>query len=95
MRALAAGQRCWKWVVVGGSTRVPLVRERVVVNSLAAPPLTAIDPDKVVAIGAAIRSRYHPGAATKPDSELLLDRRHSASARVGDETRPGGESDPA
>ena len=51
-------------VMVGGSTRVPLVRERV------GEFLTAIDPDKVVAVGAAIQADILVG--NKPDSEMLL-----------------------
>ncbi len=56
-------------VMVGGSTRVPLVRERVG-EFFGHTPLTAIDPDKVVAVGAAIQADILVG--NKPDSEMLL-----------------------
>lgn len=56
-------------VMVGGSTRVPLVREKVG-EFFAQQPLTSINPDKVVAVGAAIQADVLVG--NKPDSELLL-----------------------
>ena len=56
-------------VMVGGSTRVPLVRERVGAF-FEREPLTSIDPDKVVAIGAAIQADVLVG--NKPESEMLL-----------------------
>ena len=56
-------------VMVGGSTRVPLVRQ-LVGDFFRKEPLTSIDPDKVVAIGAAIQADILVG--NKPDSEMLL-----------------------
>ncbi|OZS45560.1 Fe-S protein assembly chaperone HscA [Photobacterium sanguinicancri] len=56
-------------VMVGGSTRVPLVRE-LVGDYFGKTPLTTIDPDKVVAIGASIQADILVG--NKPDTEMLL-----------------------
>jgi len=56
-------------VMVGGSTRVPLVRDRVA-EFFAAEPQVDLDPDKVVAIGAAIQADILAG--NKPDDDMLL-----------------------
>ncbi|GHB56016.1 chaperone protein HscA [Psychrosphaera saromensis] len=56
-------------VMVGGSTRVPYVREQVKAF-FAREPLTSIDPDQVVAIGASIQADLLAG--NKPDSDMLL-----------------------
>ncbi|MBZ9611404.1 Fe-S protein assembly chaperone HscA [Rheinheimera maricola] len=58
-----------KVVMVGGSTRVPLVRNQVAAF-FATEPLTSIDPDKVVAIGAAIQANVLVG--NKADGDTLL-----------------------
>ncbi|CAN5749364.1 Fe-S protein assembly chaperone HscA [soil metagenome] len=55
-------------VLVGGSTRVPMVRAKVA-EMIGKPPLTDIDPDEVVALGAALQAE----ALTGGGDTLLLD----------------------
>ncbi len=56
-------------VMVGGSTRVPAVREQVGAF-FGKPPHVDIDPDRVVAIGASIQADLLIG--NRPDTDLLL-----------------------
>ncbi len=56
-------------VMVGGSTRLPLVR-REVERLFGRRPLTHIDPDRVVALGAALQADILVG--NKPDVQMLL-----------------------
>jgi molecular chaperone HscA len=71
--ARVAGDEVQGVVMVGGSTRMPLVRERV--RALFGPAwpgqvLTDLNPDEVVALGAAVQA--HALAGNTPGGELLL-----------------------
>lgn len=77
-RTLRACRRCLRdaeidnvdnVVLVGGSTRVPLVREAVG-DFLQREPLLNIDPDQVVAVGAAIQADILVG--NRPQGDVLL-----------------------
>jgi len=56
-------------ILVGGSTRVALVKQ-MVGGFFERDPMSELDPDRVVAIGAAIQADVLAG--NKPDSEMLL-----------------------
>ncbi len=59
-------------VLVGGSTRVPLVRQYVA-ELFETTPHTDLDPDQVVAVGAAMQADILSGVSELSDELLLLD----------------------
>jgi molecular chaperone HscA len=59
-------------ILVGGATRVPFVRDYVA-KVFGQPPLSDIDPDQVVALGAAIQADILAGSQERADDVLLLD----------------------
>jgi molecular chaperone DnaK (HSP70) len=82
-------------VLVGGATRTPLVRRRVE-EVFGMPPYTALDPDQVVALGAAVQAGVlarrgvapnAPDGAGRQHASLLLD---VLPLSLGIETRGGG-----
>ena len=59
-------------VMVGGATRMPIVR-RMVADLFGTEPLVNLDPDQVVALGAAMQANLLAGNRTADDEWLLLD----------------------
>ncbi|WP_179095287.1 Hsp70 family protein, partial [Burkholderia pseudomallei] len=59
-------------VLVGGATRMPVIRDAVA-KYFGQPPLVNLDPDQVVALGAAIQADLLAGNRSGGDDWLLLD----------------------
>ena len=59
-------------VMVGGATRMPVVRQAVA-DLFGTQPLTDLDPDQVVALGAALQANLLAGNRSSGDDWMLLD----------------------
>ena len=77
-------------VMVGGSTRIPLVRGAVE-TLFRAKPHTELNPDEVVALGAAVQA----GILARRRGGQAAARRDAALARHRDDGRRGFEADPS
>ena len=73
-------------VLVGGATRMPQIR-RAVAEFFGQPPLTNLNPDEVVALGAAIQANKLAGNR-EHERRLAAARRDPAVARPRDDGRP-------
>ena len=91
-----------KVILVGGSTRIPLVRRRVE-QFFGAPPLDRVNPDEVVAIGAAIqaaaltevaRRRSIPPRARARGAQVARRSRGTVPSRRGDGPSPAQRAVP-
>ncbi len=76
-------------VMVGGSSRIPMVRNAVEVL-FRARPHTDLNPDEVVALGAAVQAGILGGSV----EDQLAARRHAAFARHRNHGRPGLQDHP-